>query len=131
MAPPDGSLPTSKAPTSKGKASESAAAPAVSEQDRVEIVKRVVRAWESARRVIAGAKAYEIRTTVHPGLLSQPALQRLVRRLEDLGAARYRLQQCMPENSLDPVLRATGPVAELSVMADNIEHQIEDFALRS
>lgn len=43
MAPPDGSLPRTKA-----KASESAAAPVVSEQDRVEIVKRVVRAWESA-----------------------------------------------------------------------------------
>ena len=89
-----------------------------------------VRAWESARRVIAGAKAYEIRTTVHPGLLSRPALQRLVRQLEDLGAARYRLQQCMPENSLDPALRATGPAAELAVMADNIRHRFEDFALR-
>ena len=48
MAPPDGSLSSSKAPTGKAKAPEPAAAPAVSEQDRVEIVKRVVRAWESA-----------------------------------------------------------------------------------
>ena len=89
-----------------------------------------MRAWESARRVIAGAKAYEIRTTVHPGLLSQPALQRLVGQLEDLGAARYRLQECVLENSLDPALRATGPSAELAVLAGNIRHQIQDFALR-
>ncbi len=88
------------------------------------------RAWESARRMVASGKAYEIRTTVHPGLLSEAALQRLVHRLEAMGASHYRLQSCVPENSLDPALRIIGPVPEIALMANNIEHRFADFALR-
>lgn len=88
------------------------------------------RAWESARRVIASGVEHEIRTTVHPEFLPPPALQRLVRQLKALGAARYRLQRCMPENSLDPTLRTADQPAEIAFAADSIKDQFEDFALR-
>ncbi len=88
------------------------------------------RAWESARRVIASGIEHEIRTTVHPELLPPPALQRLVRQLKALGAARYRLQRCVPENSLDPTLRNAGQPAEIVFATDAIGEQFEDFAVR-
>ena len=90
-----------------------------------------VRAWDSARRVIASGVAYEIRTTVHPRLLPPAALQRLVRELKALGTTHYRLQPCLAENSLNPNLRTPGETAEIAVAADGIRGQFKDFALRA
>lgn len=89
-----------------------------------------VRAWESARLVIASGVEHEIRTTVHPELLPPPALQRLVQQLKALGTTHYRLQRCLPENSLDPTLRTAGQTAEIVFASDRIKDQFQDFALR-
>ncbi len=67
------------------------------------------RAWESLRRVLDSGIAYEVRTTVHSDLLDAGTLWALARELADLGVARYVLQPCVSQRSLDPSLRHAGP----------------------
>jgi pyruvate formate lyase activating enzyme len=63
------------------------------------------RAWESARILLESDIPHEIRTTVHPLLISPGEQAAIKERLARLGASRYRAQECVTERCLDPTLR--------------------------
>ena len=62
------------------------------------------RAWESLRRVLASGVACEVRTTVHPDLLSEADLLSLAAALAGAGVTDYALQECVTGRCLDPAL---------------------------
>ena len=62
------------------------------------------RAWESLRRVLASGVACEVRTTVHPVLLSEADLLSLASTLAEAGVTDYALQECVTGRCLDPAL---------------------------
>jgi pyruvate formate lyase activating enzyme len=51
------------------------------------------RAEQSLRHVVASGVAYEVRTTVHPALLSGDDMLRLAGQLSTLGITRYTVQR--------------------------------------
>ena len=61
--------------------------------------------WESAKMVLKSGVPYEFRTTVHPHLLTETDLIKLVTALAKLGVQRYILQDCHITNCLEPSLR--------------------------
>jgi pyruvate formate lyase activating enzyme len=86
------------------------------------------RAWRSAALVINSGVDYEIRTTVHPRLLSQSSLRKLAGELHQIGARHYRLQPCIHEHCLAPALRAATRSYDLA--DDEIAGRFDDFVVR-
>ncbi len=64
------------------------------------------KAWESARILIESGIPHEIRTTIHPGLTSTSEQAAITQRLNSFGPTRHRLQPCVTEHCLDPLLRS-------------------------
>ncbi len=63
-----------------------------------------VRAWESARLVIASGVAYELRITVHPALTDRRQVAEVAARLAALGAPGIVERPCRLADCLDPAL---------------------------
>jgi pyruvate formate lyase activating enzyme len=61
-------------------------------------------AWQSARLLIESGLPHEMRTTVHPRLMSSKQQQRLLKRLHELGASDHRWQACSSKHCLDSTL---------------------------
>ena len=59
---------------------------------------------ESLRLLLASGVAYELRTTVHPDLITQRDLSEIAFQLESAGAAPTKIQPFRPEGCLDPAL---------------------------
>lgn len=75
-----------------------------------------VRARESLKILAGWGGPVELRTTVHPALLSLEELKRLAAQLAELFGKPpvWKLQRCRVEDTLDPAMGALGPVdAEL------------------
>lgn len=89
------------------------------------------RAWKSARLLVESGVDHEFRTTVHPSLLSSSDVLAIARILEQLGARRYVVQQCVTKITLDPALRESG--ANFSLTADDfieLRGMIPEFSVR-
>lgn len=65
-------------------------------------------AHESAKILLASKVSYEFRTTVHPDLLSEEEILRMVRELASLGSTRHVLQAFRPDHCPDKELRESG-----------------------
>ena len=63
------------------------------------------KAWKSAKLLIESGIPHEIRTTVHPELLSTAEQHLITQRLSQLGPTQHRFQACVAEHCLDPALR--------------------------
>ncbi len=74
------------------------------------------KALESLRHLLASGVAYEVRTTVHPSLLDEAALDRLLGDLRDLGISDHRIQVFRPQGCAneDLVRAVTGTAATLN-----------------
>ncbi len=70
-------------------------------------------AWDCARRLIAAGVAHEIRLTVHPALLPPEQVEKMLQRLDTMGAVRVILQLCRAAGALDPSLHSL-PTADLA-----------------
>ncbi|MBL3591522.1 MAG: anaerobic ribonucleoside-triphosphate reductase activating protein [gamma proteobacterium endosymbiont of Lamellibrachia anaximandri] len=64
------------------------------------------KAWKSLQLLIASGVAYEIRTTVHPELLTPALLKQLDSRLQETGVVNHQLQKCNTSHCLDTTLTA-------------------------
>ena len=64
------------------------------------------RAKESLQHILASGIAFEARTTVHPALLNEDAVQRLRADLAALGVTEHRIQQFRPIGCADHRLNA-------------------------
>jgi pyruvate formate lyase activating enzyme len=71
------------------------------------------RAWESLQIVIESGVSFEVRTTVHPDLLSASDLLALGEALAAKGVTDYALQPCVTGRCLDPTLLLPGRPAPL------------------
>ncbi len=70
------------------------------------------RAWESLSRLLASGVAYEVRTTVHPDLLTPEDLLSLSHELAAAGVTDYVLQECVDGHCLDPTLSRPSRIPE-------------------
>ena len=62
------------------------------------------RAWRSLEALVDSGVDGEVRITVHPELLPEDRLRRLVDALREVGARRVTVQRCRTEQVLDPTL---------------------------
>lgn len=76
-------------------------------------------AWESLEAVLASGVDHEVRTTVHPDLLSQAELETLAGELAARGAERWVLQPVSGGPQLDPALAA--PTARQALATLDLE----------
>jgi pyruvate formate lyase activating enzyme len=89
------------------------------------------RAWESLRRVLASGVACEVRTTVHPDLLSEADLLSLAAALAGAGVTDYALQECVTGRCLDPALsRPSRPARVPEAVSAAIGRMFPRFAVR-
>ena len=65
----------------------------------------------SFEAVLSSGVAYEVRTTVHPALLDEDALERMASELAEMGVERWVLQPFRVEGCADAALVAAGPAA--------------------
>lgn len=72
------------------------------------------RARESLQALLASGIDYEVRTTVHPELLSAESLSRLIKLLKELGVRRHVLQECILAHCLDSRLIRSPDSAAIS-----------------
>lgn len=63
-----------------------------------------IRAWQSAQIVIQSNVPHEFRTTLHPDIINNEQIDRLIHDLKKLGAENFALQSCLTENCLDASL---------------------------
>ena len=63
---------------------------------------------ESLRLLLASGVAYELRTTVHPDLVTPEDLSEIARRLESIGATPTKIQRFRAEGCLDHGLVTDG-----------------------
>lgn len=69
---------------------------------------RGVRAGASLRLLLASGAAHEVRTTVHPALLSEADLLKLARSLAEMGVRHYALQAFRSRGCADAALARAG-----------------------
>jgi pyruvate formate lyase activating enzyme len=90
------------------------------------------RARESLLCLLESGVAYEIRTTVHPGLMDEDGIVALARELAELGVRRYVLQQFRPQGCADPLLcQAEGRAISWAEVREMIQPLFQDFSIRS
>lgn len=78
------------------------------------------RAFESLFHLLASGVVYEVRTTVHPSLLDEAALERLLGDLQELGIREHKIQVFRPQGCADESLvrAAAGRVAAAGGRSD-------------
>lgn len=62
------------------------------------------KALASLKHLLASGVEYEVRTTVHPVLLNEAAMERLLGDLAELGIRKHRIQVFRPQGCADPDL---------------------------
>jgi len=89
------------------------------------------RALESLQQLLASGVDYEVRTTVHPGLLADDALAALARDLAARGVKRYVVQAFRPQGCQDATLCATGTrTRSLHETSNDFAGLFDDFSVR-
>lgn len=90
------------------------------------------RARESLMRLLESGIAYEIRTTVHPGLMDEDGVVALARELARLGVRHYVLQPFRAQGCADPVLCETGARGiSWAELREKLQSLFQDFSIRS
>ena len=87
-------------------------------------------AFASAKLTIESGVAYELRTTVHPRLLSPEAIELVAEELAGLGARRYALQEFRGNGCADATLLDHDASFLSASYAARISPQFEHFELR-
>ncbi len=89
------------------------------------------RALESLQQLLASGVDYEVRTTVHPGLLADDALATLARDLAARGVKRYVVQAFRPQGCEDALLCATATrTRSLHETSNDFAGLFDDFSVR-
>ena len=80
--------------------------------------------------MLEGEVAYEFRTTVVPGLLTEPDIAQIAQAIG--GARHYYLQQFVARNTLDPAMLQLAPYSpqQVSAMAELAAEWVENVSLR-
>ena len=90
------------------------------------------RAWESVRLVLESGVQYEVRTTIHPALLSRDSLLRMAQSLAGMGVRNYVLQLCSTRHCLDQGLQGTtAPWCLDQSLSREMERLFANFSIRS
>ncbi|MDR3536973.1 MAG: anaerobic ribonucleoside-triphosphate reductase activating protein [Acetobacteraceae bacterium] len=87
------------------------------------------RARESLLRLLASGKACEVRTTVHPWLLDQPALEALADELATLGVTHYVVQAFRSIGCRDEELNRM-PSATAPLLPAHLQMRFAEFLTR-
>lgn len=89
------------------------------------------RALASLRLLLASGTAHEVRTTVHPALLSETDLLKLAHRLARMGVRHYALQAFRAQGCADPALaRAGAGFWPSPALLQTIGRQFDTFVVR-
>jgi pyruvate formate lyase activating enzyme len=89
------------------------------------------RAWESLRLILTSGVDYEVRTTVHPDLITARQLRRLALALAHFGVRRYALQAFRPQGCDDGHLaRSVAPDYLTPRLGREIGSLFEHFEIR-
>ncbi|MDP2784966.1 MAG: anaerobic ribonucleoside-triphosphate reductase activating protein [Sulfurimicrobium sp.] len=90
------------------------------------------RARESLLHLLDSGVDYEIRTTLHPDLMSEESIVALARELAALGVRHFVLQQFRAQGCADPVLCQAGSRdISWAALREEIEPQFQHFSIRS
>jgi len=90
------------------------------------------RARESLLHLLDSGAEHEIRTTIHPDLMTHESIVALARELATLGVRRYVLQQFRARGCADPVLcQSAGRDISWAALREEIEPLFQDFSIRS
>ena len=89
------------------------------------------RAESSLRALLESGVAYEVRTTVHPALLSREDLWQLAERLARLGVRRYAVQQFRNRGCADAELNTASAELSGEPLRIQLAPLFEAFELRS
>lgn len=88
---------------------------------------------ESLRRLIKSGVDHEVRTTVHPDLLSEDRILEIAEDLRAMGERRYVLQTFRPDGCADKNLKGR-PMSERTIsqkLRADLERMFPDFRVRS
>lgn len=90
-------------------------------------------AFASLRAVLSSGVAHEVRTTVHPSLLSGERLLRLAAELAAAGVRRWVLQPFRPTGCADAALAASAPRGAIidRALVDELRERVTQVELRA
>ncbi len=78
-------------------------------------------AWASLALLARSGRAFEVRTTWHPGLLSDAEMLALARELARTGVAHWRIQPFQPKGCADAALAQGGPAVFPASLAERLQ----------
>jgi len=90
------------------------------------------RVLRTASLALEAGLELEVRTTVAPGWIDEPAMEQIAPALARIGVRRYVLQQFEPDHCLDPAMREIEPLpgSALRALADIAAQHLPEVDLR-